>query len=120
MAATRIHHLNFVVRDLDKACRRFESLLGVGPFETVDHAARGSHIAYCEIGESRLVLVCPYDPDSVPGRYLAKHGEGFFLLSVGTDEMPNGADIREGILDWQVADMGEAYDAVLQLTSDSM
>ena len=118
MAATRIHHLNFVVGDLDSACRQFESLLDVGPFETVDHAARGSHIAYCEVGESRLVLVCPYDPDSIPGRYLAEHGEGFFLLSVGTDEMPADVAVRDGILDWRVADVGEAYGATLQLTQD--
>ena len=118
MAATRIHHLNFVVRDLDSACRKFESLLGVGPFEIVEHAARGSHIAYCEIGESRLVLVCPYDPDSVPGRHLAEYGEGFFLLSVGTDAMPADAEMRNGILDWQVADIGEAYGCIHQLTKD--
>lgn len=118
MAATRIHHLNFVVRDLDSACRKFESLLGIGPFETVDHATRGSRIAYCDVGESRLVLVCPYDPASAPGRHLAEHGEGLFLLSVGTDEMPTDAAVRNGILDWRVADVGEAYGAVLQLTLD--
>jgi len=118
VAATRIHHLNFVVRDLDSACRRFESLLGVGPFEIVEHGPRGSHIAHCPVGESRLVLVCPYDPDSVPGRHLAEHGEGFFLLSVGTDEMPSSADVRDGILDWQVADVGAEYGVILQLARD--
>ena len=64
------------------------------------------------------MLVCPYDPDSVPGRHLAEHGEGFFLLSVGTDEMPVDAAVRDGILDWSVADVGEAYGATLQLTQD--
>ena len=118
MAATRIHHLNFVVRDLDSACRQFESLLGVGPFEIVEHSTRGSHIAYCAVGESRLVLVCPYDSESAPGRHLAEYGEGFFLLSVGTNEMPAGAAVRDGILDWRVADVGEAYGAVLQLTRE--
>ena len=118
MAATRIHHLNFVVRDLDAACRQFESLLGVGPFETLEHPERGSHIAHCAVGESRLVLVCPYDPESVPGRHLAEHGEGFFLLSVGTNEMPADTAVRGGILDWRVADVGEVYGAVLQLTRD--
>lgn len=119
MAATRIHHLNFVVRDLDEAALRFEELLGVEPFEVVDHAPRGSRIARSRVGESWLVLVCPYDPDSVPGQHLAKHGEGFFLLSVGTDDIPDDASIRDGILDWKVADVGEALGAVLQLTKDA-
>ena len=118
MAATRIHHLNFVVRDLDEATRRFEKLLGLEPFETVDHAPRGSRIARSPVGESWLVLVCPYDEDSVPGQHLAEHGEGFFLLSLGTNEMPVNAEFRDGILDWKVADVGEAFGAVLQLTRE--
>ena len=37
----------------------------------------------------------------------------------GTDEMPRGADLRNGILDWQVADVGEAFGCTLQLTRDT-
>jgi methylmalonyl-CoA/ethylmalonyl-CoA epimerase len=119
VAATRIHHINFVVRDLDAACRRFERLLGVEPFERIDHPPRGSTIARTRVGESWLVLVCPHDPESVPGRHLAEHGEGFFLLSVGTDELPAETATRPGIDGWKVADVGEAWGAILQLTEDS-
>ncbi len=119
MAATRIHHINFVVRDLDAACQRFERLLGLGPFERIEHAPRGSTIARTRVGESWLVLVCPHDPESVPGRHLARRGEGFFLLSIGTDAMHGDAALRDGIDDWKVADVGEALGAVLQLTDDS-
>ncbi len=118
VAATRIHHINFVVRDLDTACARFERLLGLNAFERIDHPPRGSTIARTRVGESWLVLVCPADPDSVPGRFLAEHGEGFFLLSVGTETLPDEAIRRAGIDDWQVADVGEAWGTVLQLTED--
>ncbi len=131
MAATRIHHLNFVVRDLDAACSRFRLLLGLEEFERIDHAPRGSHIARARLGESWLVLVCPYDPDSVPGRHLAEHGEGFFLLSVGSDDFDRHladllarkalaapAEVRSGILDWRIADLPTAGGAMLQLTDD--
>jgi methylmalonyl-CoA/ethylmalonyl-CoA epimerase len=121
MAATRIHHINFVVRDLDAACKDFAERLHTGPFVVVDHAARGARIARTRIGESWLVLVAPYDANSVPGRFLAEHGEGFFMLSIGSDDLdtdfPN-AEIRAGILDWQVADIGELNGALLQLTRD--
>jgi methylmalonyl-CoA/ethylmalonyl-CoA epimerase len=131
MAATRIHHLNFVVRDLEAAARHFESMLGVEPFVTVDHAPRGAKVARSRIGESWLVLVCPYDASSVPGKFLAKHGEGFFMLSIGTDSLEadlerllqNGIDSidktpRAGILDWDVADVEESYSAIFQLARD--
>lgn len=118
MAATRIHHINFVVRDLDEACGRFEQLLGLDAFERVDHPSRGSTIARSRVGESWLVLVCPQDPDSVPGRHLSEHGEGFFLLSIGSDALPPDVEARAGIDDWTVADVGEAWGAILQLTDD--
>jgi len=121
MAATRIHHINFVVRDLDAACRRFEKRLGTESFTNVDHAPRGARIARTRVGDTWLVLVCPYEPDSVPGRFLAEHGEGFFMLSVGSNDLDADfpdAELREGILDWQVADIGEVHGALLQLTRD--
>lgn len=70
------------------------------------------------MGEAWLVLVCPWDAESVPGKFLDEHGEGFFLLSAGTDAMPEDARVREGIDDWRVADVGEAFGAILQLTDD--
>ncbi len=108
-----IHHVNIVVRDLEKACRRFESELGLAPFEIVDHAPRGARVARSRVGDSWLVLVAPYDADSVPGRHLEEHGEGFFLLSLAVDELDES---RAGILDWRVHDLGEINGANLQLT----
>ena len=131
MTPKRIHHLNFVVRDLDEAMDRFERMLDVEPFSLVDHAPRGANVARTRVGDTWLVLVCPYDDDSVPGRHLAKHGEGFFLVSFGVDDLhgrlealdAEGFDARDpsprsGILDWQVADIGELHGALVQLTQD--
>jgi len=115
MTATRIHHINFVVENLDEAIPRFESTLGLTPFDVVDHPPRGAHIARSKIGESWLVLVAPYDPESVPGRHLSAHGEGFFLLSLVTDDP---YEWRDGILDWQVADLGEINGALFQVTKE--
>jgi len=131
MPPTRIHHLNLVVHDLADAMARFEKALGLDPFEVVDHQPRGARAARTRIGESWLVLVSPYDPESVPGRYLAQHGEGFFLLSLGYEDFvqqlerleTSGVDLvdhrpRNGILDWRVADIGELHGANIQFTQD--
>ncbi|MDX1515728.1 MAG: VOC family protein [Woeseiaceae bacterium] len=131
MAATRVHHVNFVVRDLDAAAERLQTLLGIGPFERVDHAPRGAHVAHAAIGDAFLVLVCPYDDDSVPGRFLAQHGEGFFLLSFGTTSLDAelerlldagvpaaDSSARPGIRDWRVADVGEWFGVRWQFVED--
>lgn len=129
MPPRRIHHINFVVRDLEAAKREFETLFDLAPFVTVDHPLRGAHVARSKVGDSWIVLVCPYDPDSVPGRYLAEHGEGLFLLSLGVADFDVQLDRlaardirvapRHGILDWRIADVGKLGAAVLQLSDDS-
>jgi methylmalonyl-CoA/ethylmalonyl-CoA epimerase len=131
MPPTRIHHVNFVVQDLEEAMTRFERALGVDPFQVIDHRQRGARVARTRIGESWLVLVSPYDPASVPGRYLAEHGEGFFLLSVGYEDIvqqlerleASGVELvdktpRDGILDWRVADIGDLHGARMQVAQD--
>jgi methylmalonyl-CoA/ethylmalonyl-CoA epimerase len=132
MPPTRIHHLNFVVHDLEEAMARFEDALGLDPFEVIDYRQRGARVARTRIGESWLVLVSPYDPASVPGRHLAEHGEGFFLLSLGYEDIVQqlgrleASDVelvdqspRDGILDWRVADVGDLHGAKVQLTEDT-
>jgi len=132
MPPTRIHHLNFVVHDLEEAMARFEDTLGLEPFEVIDYRQRGARVARTRIGESWLVLVSPFDPASVPGRHLAEHGEGFFLLSLGYEDIVQqlgrleASDVelvdqspRAGILDWRVADIGDLHGAKVQLTDDA-
>jgi len=131
MSPKRIHHINFIVRDLDEAVAHYERTLGVDPFVVVDHSLRGARAARTRVGECWLVLVCPYDAESVPGRYLAEHGEGFFLLSLGVEDLAQAIDqlesdgvectdtvARAGILDWRVADIGVVHGALMQLTED--
>lgn len=133
MPPTRIHHINFVVHDLEEAMARFECALGVDPFQVVDYQPRGARVARTRVGESWFVLVSPYDPTSVPGRYLADHGEGFFLVSLGYEDIVQQLERlesegiaaidmapRDGILDWRVADIGDLHGAKMQLTDDSL
>jgi methylmalonyl-CoA/ethylmalonyl-CoA epimerase len=132
VSAPRIHHINFVVQDLAEASARFQQLLDLEPFEIVDHAPRGAKVARSRMGDAWFVLVCPYDPESVPGRFLARNGEGFFLLSAGTDDLekrlrqleatglkPLDSEPRDGILGWRVADVAEVHGVLLQLTDTS-
>lgn len=132
MSASRIHHINFVVRDLARAAEQFQLVLGLDPFEFIDHAPRGAKVARSRIGDTWFVLVCPFDPESVPGRFLAANGEGFFLLSTATSDLqaqlnrlasdgltPIDRQPRIGILDWRVADIAKVHGVMLQFTDDS-
>ena len=113
-----VHHINFIVADIDAAVEAYQSKLGLGPFEYEELPERGVSTARAQVGDAWIVLVSPHDEDSVAGRHLKDHGEGFFLLSFGVDDLdralaeiaqrgaiPAGSGARSGILGWRVADL---------------
>lgn len=131
MPPRRIHHLNFVVRNLEDAAERLQSVLDLDPFEFIDYPARDATVARTRIGETWLVLVCPGDDESPPGRHLARHGEGLFLVSFGVESLQAELDRlfkdgttttdqepRDGIVDWSVADIGKLHGTIVQLARD--
>ena len=113
-----VHHINFIVADIDAAVETYQRTLGLGPFEYEELPQRGVATARARVGDAWIVLVSPHDEHSVAGRHLKDHGEGFFLLSFGVDNMdealaefakhgatPTDRSARSGILGWQVADL---------------
>ena len=128
-----IHHINFVVRDLDAAEARYRALFGFGPAVRESLPGRGVLTARFRAGESWLVLVQPLTDEGEPARHLREHGEGFFLLSLGVEDLDRSvAEVtaeggrftseqpRQGLEDWRVIDLDPAdtYGALLQLTED--
>jgi methylmalonyl-CoA/ethylmalonyl-CoA epimerase len=113
-----IHHINFIVADLNAAVQAYQEVLGIGPFEFAELPQRGVSTARVRVGEVWIVLVSPQCEDSVAGRYLEAHGDGFFLMSFGVDNLdramaelaqrgalPADRTAHTGILDWRVADL---------------
>ncbi len=114
----RVHHINFVVRDLAEATGKFESL--AGEIEWLHERLDGRRVdtARFRLGDTWIVLVCPDDSDSMPGRYLADKGEGLFLISLEVDDLAAAVSAiarrgdlvlneepRRGLADWQVVDL---------------
>jgi methylmalonyl-CoA/ethylmalonyl-CoA epimerase len=120
-----IHHLNFIVRDLDAAIPAWERLLGLTVARRDELPERGAIAARFRLGDTWLVLVQPTRADSVPGRFLAARGEGFFLLSLGVESLADelqrlGDDAftspaRTGADGWQVRDLDPAPVSGIQL-----
>ena len=113
-----VHHINFIVADLDAAVQAYQNILGIGPFEYKELPKRGVLTARVRVGDVWIVLVSPQCENSVAGRYLEAHGDGFFLMSFGVDNLdqamaelaqrgalPADRKARAGILDWRVADL---------------
>jgi methylmalonyl-CoA/ethylmalonyl-CoA epimerase len=128
---TGMHHINFVVRDLEHAVARYVRLLGVPPPPLEELPARGVRLARFRVGQTWLVLLQPV-ADGAPARHLAAHGEGCFLLSFEVDDLDCALEEAEargaksesaprlGLDGWRVADVDTdpASGIVIQLCED--
>jgi methylmalonyl-CoA/ethylmalonyl-CoA epimerase len=124
----RIHHINFIVRDLAAAIPAWERVLGTAVASRDHLSSRGVDIARFRLGSAWLVLVQPVRAGTAPARFLEERGEGFFLLSFGVDSLEAEAQrlgedwfdgpARDGLDDWRVRDLDGARicGALLQLT----
>jgi len=114
----RIHHINFIVKDLEKALLRYRVLFGDPVSESETLPQRGIKLARFKVGETWLILVQPLGSEGVPARYLKQHGEGFFLISCQVDDVRKAASMvssdgirvldqfpRQGLDDWEVMDL---------------
>lgn len=127
-----IHHINILVRDLETAIPVYERLLGLPVSYRDQLPERGVLAARFQVGETWLVLVQPTRIDGAPGRYLAEHGEGLFLLSFEVDSLQQEMDalgeaqfvgpIRSGVEDWRVIDLDprRTFGAQLQFVSTTV
>lgn len=132
-AVNKIHHVNFLVRDIDEAEARYRAMLGLGAALREELSSRGVLTARFQIGESWLVLVQPTSEEGEPARHLREHGEGFFLISFGVDDLDaamerakqaggkfSSAASRRGIENWRAIDFDSetTYGAIVQLTEE--
>jgi methylmalonyl-CoA/ethylmalonyl-CoA epimerase len=133
---SHLHHINFIVRNLDEAVNRYAEVFDLDNFifDALDN--RGVKTARTKIGETWLVLVEPVSEHGAPARHLREFGEGFFLMSLATDgfdqhfeQLNNRFDDtttlkppkpRKGLADWTVSDLpiSAFFGAQLQLTME--
>jgi methylmalonyl-CoA epimerase len=86
MSAT-IDHLGIAVRSLDEALKFYRDQLGleVSLRETV--AAEKVNVAMLPLGEPRVELLEPTEPDSVIGKFLDKRGEGLHHIAIRVPDL---------------------------------
>lgn len=130
---TGVHHINFLVADLDKAVDRYKDLFGFESAEVEMLPGRGVATARFDLNGVWIVLVQPVDDESEPARILKQRGEGAFLISFGVDDLEDAreklvakgairgaATARDGLQNWRVIDLNPdaVFGAPIHLTEE--
>ncbi len=81
----RIHHIDFVVRDLERATELYRKILGCEPLDRESLPARGIDLVRFRAGETWIILVQPLGDGGPVAKFLRDHGEGFFHIAYQVD-----------------------------------
>ena len=72
----KLDHIGIAVKDLDQAMKLYRDAFGIEPSMVYESSYTKAKIAFFPIGEVRIELMQPVNPDSVLGTFLEKKGEG--------------------------------------------
>ena len=124
----RIHHIDFVVRDLDRAVETYRRLFAVEPSPRERLAERGIELVRFRLGATWVILVQPVRRDSPVMDFLERYGEGFFHIAYEVEDVEAAArDLRakgvaprpwrRGVEGWKLLDleMAETLGVMTQL-----
>jgi methylmalonyl-CoA/ethylmalonyl-CoA epimerase len=111
-----IHHLGLAVEDLDTALSTYERLFGALPDHRATVPEQGVEAASLRLGNGRVELLEPLEPDTPVGRFLAKRGPGMHHVAYEVPDVEraiaglaeSGAELidsepREGLFGLEVA-----------------
>jgi methylmalonyl-CoA/ethylmalonyl-CoA epimerase len=87
MKLRAIDHICFAVKDLEQARQVYEQDLGLELHGTYIAESEKIRVARYYVGDVALELMEATEPDSDVGRFVAKRGEGFFLISYRVDDV---------------------------------
>jgi len=89
---SRINHVGIAVRDLDQAIQVYERRLGLRASGRERLENEGIEIAMIPIGESRIELITPINPESKVQKFLEDRGEAVHHVAYASPDV--GAALR--------------------------
>jgi methylmalonyl-CoA epimerase len=88
----KIDHLGIAVRSLDQALRFYRDQLGLNVAMRETVGQEKVNVAMLPVGEPRIELLEPTEPDSVIGKFLEKRGEGLHHIALKVPDLNASVD----------------------------
>ena len=78
----KIDHIGIAVKDIDQGIKLFKEVFGIEPSLVYESEYTKAKIAFFPIGEVKIELIQPTNPESVMAKFLEKKGEGIHHVSL--------------------------------------
>ena len=83
----KLDHIGIAVKDLDQAMKLYRDAFGIEPSMVYESSYAKAKIAFFPLGEVRIELIQPVNPESVVGRFLDKRGEGIHHVAYAVKDV---------------------------------
>ncbi len=77
----KLDHIGIAVKDIDQSIKLYRDVFGIEPSLVYESSYTKAKIAFIPIGDVRIELIQPSNPESVVGKFLEKKGEGIHHIS---------------------------------------
>ena len=83
----KLNHVAVVVEDIQSSLTFWENALGIKLEKMEDVPAQKAKVAFLPVGEGKVELVQPTDPESGTGKFLKERGGGMHHLCLEVDDI---------------------------------
>ena len=77
----KIDHIGIAVKDIEQAIRLYKESFGIEPSLVYESEYTKAKIAFFPVGDVKIELIQPTNPESVMAKFLEKKGEGIHHVS---------------------------------------
>ena len=86
MKISHIEHLGIAVKSIDEALSYYEGILGLKCYGIEEVADQKVKTAFLKVGETKIELLEPTDPESAVGKFIEKRGEGIHHIAFAVED----------------------------------
>ncbi|MDR2563977.1 MAG: methylmalonyl-CoA epimerase [Prevotellaceae bacterium] len=92
MEISHIEHIGIAVKSLEATIPYYEKTLGLKCYSVEEVIDQKVKTAFFMVGQTKIELLEPTDPESPIAKFIEKRGEGIHHLAFATDGVQNALD----------------------------
>lgn len=87
MNPSHIEHIGIAVTSLDEAIPFYEKVLGLDCYSIEEVKDQKVKTAFFKVGQTKIELLEPTDPDSAVAKFISKRGEGIHHIAFAVNDI---------------------------------